>query len=272
MNEQLPHGKLNCSEQPWPCQESCSIQHFELLRQCDVRGLLHCHTAYVDGAHDLAAIVRTARELGLDYLGVTDKFKSDFCRDGLCAESMASQRAEIDRYNADGNGFTLLHGVEVEVDPQGDLPVDGKLLAAFDYVVATMRHSHGLDYETQTERAVQAVRHPRVSILGHPIGHFMTTGRELPMDLDRVLTAASEVGVAVEIDANPAHEDLDWKNCYHAQKLGVTLVIASDAHRAARLGDYRHGAEMTRDAGLCCRQILNTQSADEVRAYFTRTG
>ncbi|MBU0741725.1 hypothetical protein KKG45_03820 [bacterium] len=270
MNERLPEETLNCLEQPWPCQESCSVRHFELLRQCDVRGLLHCHTAYVDGAHDLAAIVGTARELGLDYLGVTDKLMSDYCADGLCAESMASQRAEIEKYNADGNGFTLLHGVEVEVDPEGNLPVDEELLAGFDYVVATMHHSHDLDRERQTTRALRAVKHPRVSILGHPIGHFMTTGRDLPLDIDRVLTAASAARVAVEIDANPAHEDLDWKNCYHAQKLGVILVIASDAHRAARLCDYRHGAEMTRDAGLCCRQILNTQTADEVRAYFTR--
>jgi len=268
MNEQLPEHMLNCLEQPWPCQDSCSIRHFELLRQCDVRGLLHCHTAYVDGAHDLPAIIHTARELGLEYLGVSDKLATELCADGLCAERMASQRAEIKAHNANGNGFTLLHGAEVEVDAEGNLPLDDDVLAGFDYVVATMRQSHGLDRERQTARAVRAVSHPRVSILGHPIGHFMTTGRELPLDIDRVLTTAADLNVAVEIDANPAHDDLDWKNCYHAQTLGVTLVIASDAHRAARLGDYRHGAEMTRDAGLCCRQILNTQTADEVRAFF----
>lgn len=270
MDDRLTEENLNCLDQPWPCLDSCSVQHFELLRQCDVRGLLHCHTAYADGAHDLPAIIGTARELGLDYLGITDKLKSKLCEDGLCAERIAKQRAEIETYNASGNGFTLLHGIEIEVDAEGKLPVDEALLEGFDYVVATMHDSCGLDTERQTARAMKAVQDPRVSILGHPIGHFMTTGRELPLDIDRVLTEASRSGVAVEIDANPAHDDLDWKNCYHAQKLGVVLVIASDAHRAARLGDYRHGAEMTRDAGLCCRQILNTQTADEVRSFFRR--
>ena len=270
MNKRLPEEKVNCMDQPWPCKESCLVHHFELLHQCDVRGLLHCHTAYVDGAHDLSAMVGTARELGLEYLGVTDKLMSDYCKDGLDAESLAGQRKEIEKHNAAGNGFTLLHGVEVEVDPEGNLPVDEKLLAGFDYVVVTMHISHGLDRERQTERALRAVKDPRVSILGHPIGHFMTTGLELPLDITRVLAAASEARVAVEIDANPDHEDLDWKNCYHAQELGVTMVIASDAHRAARLCDYRHGAEMTRDAGICCRQILNTQTADQVCSFFTR--
>ncbi len=268
MNTQLPEDTPSCLDRAWPCKESCSIQHFELLRQCDVRGLLHCHTSYADGAHDLGAMVGIAHELGLEYLGVTDKLQSDYCRDGLCCESMASQHEEIVRFNGDANGFTLLHGAEVEVGPDGALPFDDEILDAFDYVVATMRLSHDLDIEQQTERAIKAINNPRVSILGHPIGHFMTTGSELPLDLEVVLNAASKAAVAVEIDANPNHPDLDWKNCTNAQKLGVTLVIASDAHRAARLGDYRHGAQMTREAGLCCRQILNTHSAEEVQSFF----
>lgn len=270
MNELQPNETPDCSERAWPCQESCSIQHFELLRQCDVRGLLHCHTAYADGVHDLNAMIDVAVQLGLEYLGVTDKLKSDFCADGLCREHMAAQRAEIDRFNADTDGFTLLNGAEVEVGPAGELPVTSDILDGFDYVVATMRLSHDLDLERQTARAVAAVTNPHVSILGHPIGRFMTSGNELPLDLGRVLAAAAKAGVAVEIDANPTHSELDWKNCNNAQKLGVTLVIASDAHRAARLSDYRHGAEMTRNAGLCCRQILNTQSADEVRTFLGR--
>ena len=272
MNEQLPTDTQSCIDRAWPCQESCSIQHFELLRQCDVRGLLHCHTSYADGVHDLAKMVGIAHELGLEYLGVTDKLQSDYCSDGLCCESMANQREEVGRFNAVSNGFTVLHGAEVEVGPDGALPFSDAILEPFDYVVATMRISHDLDIGQQTTRAIAAINNPRISILGHPIGHFMTTGQELPLDLDAVLNAASVASVAVEIDANPSHADLDWKNCTNAQKLGVTLVIASDAHRAARLGDYRHGAEMTRDAGLCCRQILNTHSADEVRTFFSSTG
>ena len=270
MNDMAPNEAQSCDDRNWPCRETCSVRQFELLRQCDVRGLLHCHTSYADGEHDLGAIVQTAAELDLEYLGITDKLHSDFCTDGLCRERMIAQRSEIDAVNADGNGFILLHGAEVEVGPRGELPIDADLLKTFDYVVATLRHSHDLDFESQTVRAIAAVENPHVSILGHPIGHFMTTGRELPLDLGRVLGAAARCGVAVEIDANPAHEDLDWKNCYDAQQLGVSLVISSDAHRAARLADYRHGAELTRDAGLCCRQILNTHSADEVRTFLSR--
>ncbi|MBK9305030.1 MAG: hypothetical protein IPM94_14465 [bacterium] len=117
---------------------------------------------------------------------------------------------------------------------------------------------------------MRAVMNPYVSILGHPFGDYMTMPGELPLDLETVLQAAAQARVAIEIDAIPAHREPDWRNCVRAQELGVRLVIASDVHRAARLGDYRHGAELTRHAGLCCRQILNTQNLEDLLEFFSR--
>lgn len=262
---------LPCLNDPWACNERCDVRHFALVRQSDVRGLLHCHTAYADGAHNLRAMVETAQHLGLEYLGVTDKALSDFCADGLCCSAITRQRAEIEALNAEFPDFTILHGIEVETGPAGELPLDEKVLHDFDYVVATCKIDHGLDRAAQTARAVRAVMNPYVTVLGHPLGHYMTTGAPLPLDLEVVLQAAAKARVAVEFEANPAHEQLDWRHCSRAQSLGVTLVIASDAHRAARLSDYRHGAELSRSAGLCSNQVLNTQPIEQVLNFFART-
>ncbi|NTV03842.1 hypothetical protein HGA89_02830 [bacterium] len=265
-----PDEPSGCRDTGWPCHDSCDVRHFELVRQCDVRGLLHCHTSYDGGAHGLREISDTAIALGLEYLGITDRIRPGLHGEGLSPAAVARQREEIEAINAGNPDFRLLHGAEIETEPDGALPVDEVSLSKFDYVVATLATDHGQDPERLTRRAVRAVMNPYVSILGHPFGDYMTMPGELPLDLETVLQAAAQAHVAIEIDAIPAHREPDWRNCVRAQELGVRLVIASDVHRAARLGDYRHGAELTRHAGLCCRQILNTQNLDDLLDFFSR--
>jgi len=264
-NDVLPNA---CPSDRWACIETCDVKEFSLTRPCDVRGLLHCHTDYADGAHCLESLIDTARALGLEYLGVTDTVRSADEPDGLDEEARRFQRAEIAHRNAELKDLVLLRGIEIEADARGDLPLSDDELAEFDYVVATVRNHVHLSYEERTARAVRVVMNPFVNVLGHPFGEWMTTGGEIPLDLDAVLTAAGKARVAVEIDANPTHAELDWRPCKRAQERGVLLVVASDAHRAARLADYRHGVELTRKAGLCCQQILNTRPLDYLRDFF----
>jgi DNA polymerase (family 10) len=260
----------DCPSDDWACADECDVRSFSLVRQCDVRGLLHCHTDYAGGAHPLRSIAETARALELEYLGVTDKAKVHGVGAGLCLEGNADQRSEIKELNAESDDLVLLHGIEVEAVLDGSLPLPDHVLDGFDYVVATLNNGSDLDAAASTARALRVIMNPFVNILGHPCGDWMTRGSGVPLDLKTILNAAATAAVAVEIDANPEHVDLNWNNCYKAQELGVTLVIASDAHRAARLADYRHGVELGRQAGLCCRQILNTRPLDEVRAFFLR--
>jgi len=261
----------SCRDRGWPCYDRCDDRSFTLARQSDIRGLLHCHTHYDGGAHGLLRLVETARELGLEYLGITDRLLSDFSDGGLTPLGFARQREEIEALNGALDDFALLHGVEVEVGPDGELPDAPEVFETVDFVVATLLNGNGDgDRRRATDRAVRAVMNPCVSILGHPMGDYMTTGRPLPLDLDTVLVAAAEAGVAVELDANPHHEDLVWHHCEEAQQRGIVFVISSDVHRAARLIDYRHGAELTRRAGICRHQILNTRSLSEIREFLSR--
>lgn len=257
-----------CPSESWACIETCEIQDFSLTRACDVRGLLHCHTNYADGAHCLESLIETSRALGLEYLGVTDKVRTADEPDGLDEKARRYQRAEIVNRNAELTDLVLLRGVEIEADARGDLPLSDDELGEFDYVVATVRNNDDLTREERTARALRVVMNPFVNILGHPVGEWMTQGGDLPVDMEALLKAAGQAGVALEIDANPTHDHLDWGMCRRAQELGVLLVVASDAYRAARLADYRHGVELTRQAGLCCQQILNTRPMEYLRGFF----
>lgn len=242
----------------------------QLVRPCDVKGILHSHSRWGDGAHSLSSMVATAQEIGLEYLGISDHFRSSAHPEGLDLKAAQVQRQEIERLRALNPSFDILQGVELDVNPDGTLPVDDADLVHFDFVIASFPANGGWDTGRLTDQIVRAASHPRVSILGKPMGEFMLQGPRAGIDMRRVLEAAAAHHTAVEVAANPCCAELDWSHCRLAQEMGVLLAISPDAHRAARLVDYRHGAELARAAGVCCGGILNTMNHFEVRRYLVR--
>ncbi len=238
------------------------------VRPCDIKGILHSHSRWTDGAHSLLSMVETAREIGLEYLGVSDHFVSEIHADGLDADAARVQRQEVDRLREKFPDIDIFQGIEIDVDPDGSLPVDGATLDLFDFVIAAFPHSEDLLEEAMVERVVRAASYPQVTILGTPVGDLMLRGCEGLAGMDRVLQAAVVGGKAVEIDASPNCPEIDWTCCRMAQELGVYMVISPNAHRAARLVDFRLGAQLAHDAGLICEWILNTKSSMELRKYL----
>lgn len=242
-----------------------------LVRPCDVRGLLHSHTRYADGAHSLRRMVETARDLGLEYLGVSDHLRSDRHPEGLDAADEDRQHAEIGALRQEFPDFTLLHGVEVDVASDGSFELSDEVLSQLDYVLADLPAPDGHSKDSYTEAVVRVIEHPAVNILSKPVGAYMTAAPPVILDMEQVLAAAAEAKTIVELDANPATADLDDAHCKLAAKLGVTLAINPNAHRAARLVDFRQGVAIAREMGLDCSQIVNTWTAARLRAAFNGT-
>jgi DNA polymerase (family 10) len=242
----------------------------QLVRHCDIQGVLHSHTLYGDGAHSLRAMVETAREIGLSYLGVSDHYCCASHEQGLDANSIARQREEINALMKEFPGFEIFQGVEVDANEDGSLPVADEMLERFDYVIVSLPGGNQMDPTHLTEALIKITMNPHTTIVSKPIGDFMLRKPPVPVDMESVLQAAAKASVALEIDANPQSLDLDWSCCNRAQELGVMLSINPNAHRAARLVDYRHGVELARDAGICCRSIINTMSGADLRAYLSK--
>jgi DNA polymerase (family 10) len=241
-----------------------------LVRPCDVRGILHCHTRDAGGAHSLRAMVDTAREIGLEYLGVSDHARCAAHPDGLDLNALARQREEIGALNEELPDFTVLQGVEVYMGADGSLPLPEETLATCEYVIVSLADGNGADPADRTAHAIRAIMHPLTTILSRPVSEYMFAGPPAPIDFEAVLRAAAECRTAVEVSAIPEQLGQESGYCRRAQELGVLLSINPNAHRAARLVDYRHGVELARNAGLCCRQILNTFTGPELRAFLTR--
>jgi len=213
-------------------------------------------------------MVDTARDIGLDYLGVSDHFVSETQQDGLDLDAARVQRQEVERLQQKFPEFTIFQGIEVDVNTDGTLPVDDETLGFFDYVIAAFPDYGENCVEAFVDRVVVAAENPYVTILGTPLGDHMLRRCEGLASMERVLHAAVKFGKAVELDANPNCPEIDWSVCRMAQEMGVYMVISPNAHRAARLVDFRHGAQLAHDAGLICEWILNTKSSTELRGYL----
>ena len=186
--ESGPRGKFTLDE----VTDLGSPGGSELVRPCDIKGILHSHSRWTDGAHSLDSMVKIAREIGLEYLGISDHYVSEAHQEGLDLSAAIIQRAEVDRLTDKYPNFDVLQGIEVDVNPDGTLPVDNETLDHFDFVIAGFAENGDFDKKQLLEQVVRAALHPKVTILGTPVGDFMLRGCNGSAEMERVLEAAAE--------------------------------------------------------------------------------
>jgi DNA polymerase (family 10) len=241
----------------------------ELVDAGDLRGVLHCHTTASDGANALEEMAEAARQRGYSYFGVADHSRSAGYAGGLSLEEIAAQHAEVDRLNRRWRGrFRILKGIESDILADGALDYPDEVLETFDFVVASVHSRFRLDEAAQTARILQAVANPHTTVLGHMTGRLLLRREGYQLDVDRVLRACAEHGVAVEINANPNRLDLDWRWHRRALELGCTLSINPDAHSIAELDLTRWGLAVARKGGVPKERILNCNDLKGIRAHL----
>lgn len=240
----------------------------ELVTEQHIRGALHNHTTYSDGAHSVREMAEAARALGWQYLGLSDHSQSAFYANGLKVDAIARQHDEIDEVNASFDDFVVLKGIESDILRDGSLDYEDEILARMDFVVASVHGNFGLSEREQTERCIRAVQNPFTTILGHPTGRLLLARDGFALDLDAVIEAAAEVGCALELNANPQRLDLDWRELRKATAHGVRISIGPDAHRTDGLADLRYGVAIARKGWVTPAQVLNTLELPQLRAIL----
>ncbi|MDH3498232.1 MAG: DNA polymerase/3'-5' exonuclease PolX [Gemmatimonadota bacterium] len=241
-----------------------------LVERRDLRGFLHCHSAYSDGADTIAVWADAARAEGYDYLGLTDHSPATAFTGGLAAEAIPRQHAEIDAANARGSGARVLKGVEADILEDGTLDYAPAVRRQFEFVIASVHTRFGMDAEQLTARVLRAMDDPSMTVLGHPTGRLLLSRDPFPLDLDRVFACAADRGIAIEINADPQRLDLDWRVLRQAVTAGVTIAIGADAHGVANMDHVDLGVAIARKGWLTADHILNTRSADEFLAFARR--
>jgi DNA polymerase (family X) len=238
-----------------------------LVEYADLQGVLHCHSSFSDGAATIEEMARAAQARGWSYLGISDHSESAFYAGGVTRERMLEQHDEIARVNDLLDGVRVLKGVEADILVDGRVDYDGEFLERFDYVIASIHSRFGMDQAAMTTRVLAALDNPHLTILGHPTGRLLLTREPYAIDINAVLEKAGEVGVAVELNADPHRLDLDWRFLPTAKERGVTVEIGPDAHSTNGLDYTPLGVGMARKGWLEKKDVLNCRSADEVLAF-----
>jgi DNA polymerase (family 10) len=241
----------------------------ELVSVGDVRGDLHTHTDRSDGRATLSEMLDAAEAFGHDYYAVTDHgVGPGVVGDaGLDADDLRDQRAELEAA-AEGYDLEVFHGVEANVDADGDVVPGGDVLGELDVVVASP-HSGLRGGDDATDRLVAAVEHPSVDVLGHPTGRLINERPGLEVDVSRLAEAAAGAGTALEVNADFHRLDLNGEAVRAAVDAGATVAVNTDAHAPGALSMLRYGVHTARRGWAEAADVLNARDADGVRAFLS---
>jgi DNA polymerase (family 10) len=212
-------------------------------------------------------MAEAARSMGLAYFGICDHSQSLTIANGLSPADVQEQQAEVQALNDefaadDGPPFRLFHGIESDILKDGALDYADDVLAAFDFVVASIHSGFNMSTAEATERLIRAIENPYTTILGHATGRLLLVREGYPIDHERVIEACATHGVAIELNANPHRLDMDWRWIRTATDQGVLIAINPDAHATEELHNVRWGVAAARKGWLTPDQCLNAKSLE----------
>ena len=240
--------------------------------RAEIRGDCHSHTDASDGGSPLREMVATARELGHEYLVITDHSPRLTVANGLSAERLRAQLDLVAEVNdelaaAPGPPFRVLTGIEVDINEDGTLDQEPELLDRLDLVVASVHSKLRMPRAEMTGRMLRAIADPRVDVLGHCTGRMVTGNRKRPesqFDAAAVFAACTDHGVAVEINSRPERLDPPLRLLREAATAGCMFTVDTDAHAPGQLDWLRNGCERAAACEVAPDRILNTWPAERL--------
>jgi DNA polymerase (family 10) len=241
-----------------------------LVSAGDILGDLHMHTTATDGRDDLESMAAGAHRLGHRYIAITDHSRALAMANGLDEHRTLEHARRVRALNGRFDGLTLLAGIECDILADGRLDLADDCLAELDLVVASVHSHFSQDAGQMTDRVLRALESPWVDVLGHPTGRLLLKREPLRLDVDQVISSAARLGVALEINCQVDRLDLNDVYARLAHERGARLVISSDAHSVAALGNLRWGVHTARRAWATSNVVLNTRSVDELRTLLRR--
>jgi len=239
-----------------------------LVEAGDIRGIFHVHTTYSDGLDSVEEMVLACREAGYEYVGISDHSQSAFYAGGLKADDLARQLEEIETLRKKYPDIAILSGVESDIRAEGSLDYSDQVLEKLDFVIASVHSGLKMEQSKITERVLRAINNPLVTMLGHPTNRLLLGRDNSPLDLEKVFIAAQENKVILELNANPARLDLDWRYLKKVRDMNLLVSINPDAHQVESFADTQFGVAIARKGWLEKRNVFNTLSRDEVEKYL----
>ncbi len=241
----------------------------KLIELKDLRGDLHNHTTWSDGANSIREMAEAAKARGFEYVAVTDHSKRLTVARGLDEKRLLEQLEELRATQV--AGIHILAGIEVDILEDGSLDLEDRVLRELDLVVASVHSRFNLSREKQTERILRAMDHPHFTILAHPTGRLILEREPYDVDVERMIEHARQRGCFLELNSNPARLDLNDVYVRLAKASGVLVSIDCDGHRTADFENLSHGIVQARRGWLTAKDVLNTRTFKQLQPLIQKT-
>ena len=236
----------------------------KLVQESDIKGDLHVHSKWSDGASSIEEVARAAQRRGYQYIAITDHSKSLRIAHGLDESRLMKQMEEIGRVNEKLKGFQILKGTEVDILAEGRLDFPEKVLEKFDMVAASIHSGFKQDRAKMTKRIIQAFENPYLHIFAHPTGRLLGARDPYEVDMDELIEAAKKFGKVLEINAYFERLDLDDILCRKAKEMGIQVAISTDSHHPDQMWMMSLGVAVAKRGWLEKKDVLNTLSLKEI--------
>ena len=244
----------------------------KIIELSDIKGDLHVHSKWSDGANTVKEITIAARERGYKYIGISDHSKSLKVAHGVSEEDFFKRIDEIKKIDEKISGIKVLAGTEVDILPDGSLDYSDDLLKKLDIVVASVHTRFNQDEETMTKRIMKAMENPFVDIIAHPTGRILGERKPYQVNMEKLLNHALKTGTALEINAYPNRMDIKDIYARMAKDMGVKIVINTDAHHFLQLDWIKYGVWVARRGWLEKSDVLNTFDFPEIMELLKKRG
>jgi len=238
-----------------------------LLEISDIRGDLHMHTTASDGTTTIEELAQAAKAMGYEYVAVTEHSASSAIAHGLNAERLLKQIEKVRQADARIKGIKILASAEVDILADGSLDYPPTVLAKLDLVTASIHSGLAGSAQKVTSRLLKAMENPYVDIIGHPTGRLLGEREAMDLDMEKIIAAAAERGMAMELNSHWARLDLKDANLRMAKEYGVKIAICTDAHSIEDLQNIRYGIWTARRGWLEAGDVLNAKTADELAKW-----
>jgi DNA polymerase (family 10) len=233
----------------------------------DIKGDVHVHSNWSDGAHSIESIAKYAMSLGYEYIAITDHSKSLKIAQGLDEQRLLLQIELIKKTNSNLENFRILTGIEVDI-LSDELDFNDDVLSKLDIVIASIHTGFRQERAKITNRILSACENPHVDIIAHPTGRILGRRDPYDVDIDAIIDKAAETGTALEINSSPDRLDLNDIMAKKAKDKGVKITIGTDAHEKEGLKDINFGVWVARRGWLEKGDVLNTMPFDEMYEWL----
>jgi len=236
-----------------------------LIKESDIKGDLHVHSTWSDGSESAESMARAAKQLGYNYIAITDHSQTLTPANGLSPMRVEKKQQEIQKINKKlGDDFTVLCGTECDILKDGSLDYPDKILKDFDVVYAAIHTHFNMNGEEATKRICKAIQNPHVDILAHPTCRLIGTRKGFDIDIETLLDCAKEHNTILEINSFPDRLDLSDLHVKMGRERNLSFAIGSDSHNSSYLSYMKFGVAVARRGWLEKTDVLNTQPIDEL--------